>query len=128
LPRRPTAAGVRPQATGAAKAAAPLVPPPGRLPAGLGISRNLNFHGDFSCNVGKTCCRREFMNSDQIAGKLRQFAGKAKEQWGRLTDDDWQVIAGRRDQLIGKIQERYGIEREMAERQVADFERMVGKD
>jgi uncharacterized protein YjbJ (UPF0337 family) len=68
------------------------------------------------------------MNSDQIAGKLRQFAGKAKEQWGRLTDDDWQVIAGRRDQLIGKIQERYGIEREMAERQVADFERMVGKD
>jgi uncharacterized protein YjbJ (UPF0337 family) len=63
------------------------------------------------------------MNSDQIKGNWKQFLGKAKEQWGRLTDDDWKVIEGRNDQLIGKIQERYGCAREEAERQVAEFKR-----
>jgi len=63
------------------------------------------------------------MNSDQVKGKWHQFVGKAKEQWGRLTDDDWTVIEGRSDQLIGKIQERYGCARQEAERQVAEFER-----
>jgi len=43
---------------------------------------------------------------------------------GKLTDNDWQVVVGRRDQLVGRIQERYGIAREEAERQVADFEKM----
>jgi len=42
---------------------------------------------------------------------------------GRLTDDDWKIVEGKRDQLVGKVQERYGIAREEAERQVADFER-----
>ena len=54
----------------------------------------------------------------------KQFVGKAKEKWGRLTDDDWEVAEGKRDQLIGKIQERYGITREEAERQLGEFERM----
>jgi uncharacterized protein YjbJ (UPF0337 family) len=58
------------------------------------------------------------MNWDQIEGTWRQVRGKAREQWGKLTDDDLDVIAGRRDALIGKIQERYGIAREEAERQV----------
>src|ERR1700751_5393468 len=63
------------------------------------------------------------MNSDQIKGNWKQFVGKAKEKWGRLTHDDWQVVEGKRDQLVGKIQERYGITREEAERQLGDFER-----
>jgi len=46
-----------------------------------------------------------------------------KEQWGKLTDSDWDVIAGKRDQLLGKLQERYGYTREQAERELADWER-----
>jgi len=49
--------------------------------------------------------------------------GKAKEKWGRLTNDDWQVVEGKRDQLVGKIQERYGITRDEAERQLGEFEK-----
>ena len=44
-----------------------------------------------------------------IAGNWKQFGGRVKEKWGKLTDDDLAVINGRRDQLEGKIQERYGI-------------------
>ena len=49
------------------------------------------------------------MNSDQIEGKWKQVKGSAKEKWGKLTDDDLNVIAGKQQQLEGKIQERYGI-------------------
>jgi uncharacterized protein YjbJ (UPF0337 family) len=63
------------------------------------------------------------MNWDQISGNWKQFTGKAKQQWGNLTDDDWTRAEGKRDELVGRIQERYGIAREEAERQVADFER-----
>jgi uncharacterized protein YjbJ (UPF0337 family) len=63
------------------------------------------------------------MNTDQIKGNWKQFFGKAKEKWGKLTDNDWQVVEGKRDQLVGRIQERYGLAREEAERQVAVFER-----
>jgi uncharacterized protein YjbJ (UPF0337 family) len=63
------------------------------------------------------------MNSDQLKGNWKQFVGKAKEKWGQLTYDDWKVVEGKRDQLVGKIQERYGITREEAERQLGDFER-----
>jgi len=58
-----------------------------------------------------------------MKGKWKQFVGKAKEKWGRLTKDDWQVVEGKRDQLVGKIQESYGITRDEAERQLGDFER-----
>jgi uncharacterized protein YjbJ (UPF0337 family) len=51
------------------------------------------------------------MNTDQIKGNWKQLVGKARETWGRLTDDDWKVVEGKRDQLVGKIQERYGIAR-----------------
>ncbi len=61
------------------------------------------------------------MNWDQVEGKWKQYAGKAKEKWGKLTDDDIEVVRGRRDQLVGKIQERYGIVREEAEKQVDEF-------
>lgn len=59
---------------------------------------------------------------DRIEGSWNQFRGKVREQWGKLTDDDLDVIGGRRDQLIGKIQEKYGIAREEADRQVRDFQ------
>ncbi|MCC7200377.1 MAG: CsbD family protein [Gammaproteobacteria bacterium] len=63
------------------------------------------------------------MNWDQIQGNWKQAAGKAKEQWGKLTDDDLDVIAGRRDQLAGKIQEHYGVAKEEVERQLSAWER-----
>ena len=68
------------------------------------------------------------MNWDQVEGKWKQAGGKVKEKWGKLTDDDLQVIAGKRDQLIGKIQERYGIAKEEAARQVDEFSRTYGTD
>lgn len=58
------------------------------------------------------------MNWDRIEGNWKQLTGRAKVQWGKLTDDDLDVIAGRRDQLAGKLQERYGIAKEEAEKQI----------
>jgi len=69
--------------------------------------------------------KEEFMNWDQIKGKWMQFKGKAKEQWGDLTDDDLDRIEGNRDQLAGRIQERYGIAKEEAERRVDDWSRSL---
>ena len=63
------------------------------------------------------------MNKDTIEGNWKQLKGKVKEQWGKLTDDDFDVIAGKRDQLLGRIQERHGISRDEAEKQVKDWER-----
>jgi len=63
------------------------------------------------------------MNTDTVKGNWKQMLGKAKEKWGRLTDDDWRIAEGKRDQLVGKIQERYGCAREDAERQLNEFER-----
>ena len=62
------------------------------------------------------------MNNDTMKGNWNQFKGKVKEQWGKLTDDDLDVIDGQRDQLIGRIQEREGLDRDLAERQVTDWE------
>jgi len=61
------------------------------------------------------------MNWDQIQGKWKQSAGKIKEKWGKLKDDDLTTINGKRDQLVGLIQERYGIAKEAAEKQVDEF-------
>jgi uncharacterized protein YjbJ (UPF0337 family) len=63
------------------------------------------------------------MNWDIIKGNWKQVVGHAKEQWGELTDDDLDVVAGRRDQLAGKIQERYGIAKDEAEKQVAEWQK-----
>ena len=62
------------------------------------------------------------MNEDRIKGNWKQFTGKLKEQWGKLTDDDLDLIAGKRDQLLGKIQERQGILKEEAEKQLKEWE------
>ena len=63
------------------------------------------------------------MNWEQIKGNWNQAKGKVKEKWGDLTDDDLARIEGRRDQLVGRIQERYGLAKEQAERQVSEWER-----
>ena len=62
------------------------------------------------------------MNEDRIEGNWKQFKGKVKEQWGKLTDDDLDVIAGKRDQMVGRMQERYGIAKDEAEKQLSDWE------
>lgn len=61
------------------------------------------------------------MNWDILEGKWKQFTGSAKENWGKLTDDDLDQAAGKRDQLVGKIQEKYGIARDEAEKQVDEW-------
>ena len=63
------------------------------------------------------------MDWDRIQGNWTQAAGRAKEQWGRLTDDDIDAVAGRRGRLVGKIQERYGVARDEAERQLSEWQR-----
>ena len=62
------------------------------------------------------------MNWDQIKGNWKQVAGQAKVQGGKLTDDDMDVVAGHRDQLAGRIQERYGVAKEEAEKQVTEWQ------
>lgn len=63
------------------------------------------------------------MDRNRLEGNWKQVKGQVKETWGDLTDDDLDVVEGQRDQLIGKIQERYGIAREEAARQVREWER-----
>ena len=62
------------------------------------------------------------MNWDQIEGNWKQLKGTAKSRWGKLTDDQLDVIAGKREQLIGRIQEAYGTTRETTERQIAQWQ------
>ena len=58
------------------------------------------------------------MNWDRIEGNWKQFRGRAQQQWGKLTNDDLDVVEGRRQELVGKIQERYGLAKDAAEQQV----------
>lgn len=63
------------------------------------------------------------MNWNRIEGNWKQIKGRVQEQWGKLTDDDLDVVAGRRDQLAGKLQERYGMAIDRAETEIAAWER-----
>ena len=58
------------------------------------------------------------MNWDQVSGSWKEARGKVREQWGKLTDDDLDVVAGKQEQLVGAIQKRYGMVREDAEKAV----------
>jgi uncharacterized protein YjbJ (UPF0337 family) len=58
------------------------------------------------------------MNWDRIEGDWKQFSGSIKEKWGKLTDDDMTAINGRQEQLVGRIQERYGVAKDEARRDV----------
>jgi uncharacterized protein YjbJ (UPF0337 family) len=62
------------------------------------------------------------MNWDTVAGNWKQYQGKIKQQWGKLTDDDLIVVEGRREALVGRIQERYGIAKDEVERQIKAWE------
>ncbi|HEX6318155.1 MAG TPA: CsbD family protein [Burkholderiales bacterium] len=62
------------------------------------------------------------MNWDRIEGNWNQYKGSAKQQWGKLTDDQLEVVSGKRDVLVGKIQEAYGISRDEAEKQMTAWQ------
>jgi uncharacterized protein YjbJ (UPF0337 family) len=62
------------------------------------------------------------MNEDTFKGQWMQLKGKIREQWGKLTDDDVDQIQGRSEQLIGKLQNRYGLARDEAQRQFDAWE------
>ncbi len=68
------------------------------------------------------------MNSDQFEGKWKQLKGSVKQRWGKLTDDDITALSGKKDELVGKIQERYGITREQAEREADEWSRASAQD
>ena len=68
------------------------------------------------------------MNWDQVQGKWKQIKGQAKTRWGKLTDDDLDVVAGQRDQLVGRIQERYGIAKDQAQREVEEWNRTLDRE
>jgi len=61
------------------------------------------------------------MNWDRIAGNWKQFTGAARSQWGKLTDDEVDQVAGEREKLVGMVQERYGIAKDEAEKQVDEW-------
>jgi uncharacterized protein YjbJ (UPF0337 family) len=61
------------------------------------------------------------MNWEQVQGKWDQVKGEARQQWGKLTDDDIAQAKGRREELVGRVKERYGVAKEEAERQVDDW-------
>jgi uncharacterized protein YjbJ (UPF0337 family) len=63
------------------------------------------------------------MNTDRMEGNWKIFAGRVRERWGKLTDDDLDVIHGQREQLAGRIQRAYGLSKDEAEKQVKEFER-----
>jgi uncharacterized protein YjbJ (UPF0337 family) len=62
------------------------------------------------------------MNENQLKGQWQQIKGKVQEKWGRITNDDLDVIAGQRDQLVGLLRKRYGSAQEEIDRQVKEFE------
>ena len=66
------------------------------------------------------------MNWDTIEGQWKQFKGRAKQAWSKLTDDDLANLNGKREELAGKIQERYGIKKQEAERQIDDWVAQLG--
>jgi len=68
------------------------------------------------------------MNWDQIQGKWKQAKGSLRQQWGKLTDDDLDMIAGSREKFVGLVQERYGIAREEAQKRADEWARSLRED
>jgi len=62
---------------------------------------------------------------DKVAGKWKQLSGDVRAKWGNLTDDDLMQISGEREKLVGKIQERYGVAKDEANRQVDEWSRKL---
>ncbi len=61
------------------------------------------------------------MNWDRIEGNWKEMKGRIKQQWGSLTDDDLSVMSGKRDELAGRLQQRYGYAKDRAEREIDDW-------
>jgi uncharacterized protein YjbJ (UPF0337 family) len=78
--------------------------------------------------AGALATKEETMDWNIIEGNWKQFKGTVKEKWGRLTDDHLELIAGRREQLAGHVQEAYGITKDQAEVQVKAFEALHEND
>jgi len=68
------------------------------------------------------------VNKETLQGQWKQFQGKIKEKWGKLTDDELTQINGRREMLVGKLQEKYGMAKERAEKEVQSFEESLMQD
>jgi len=67
------------------------------------------------------------MNWDQVEGNWKQFTGELKERWGKLTDDELTMIGGKRDKLAGLLQTKYGMAKDKAESEIAEFERKLDR-
>ena len=65
------------------------------------------------------------MNWDKVAGNWKQAKGDVKQAWGKLTDDDLTYIEGSRDKMLGKVQERYGIARDEADKKISEWEKKI---
>jgi uncharacterized protein YjbJ (UPF0337 family) len=61
------------------------------------------------------------MNWDQVQGQVKQLGARVKQKWAKLTDDDLKLLSGKRDEFVGKLQERYGYEKDQAERELDGF-------
>jgi len=70
---------------------------------------------------GKPGLRSQIMNWDIVAGDWKQFAGKIKQKWGQLTDDELTRVSGKREQLEGMLQARYGYTKEQAQKELDDW-------
>jgi len=76
-------------------------------------------------HVFSISAKEDIMNWDQVKGQWTQFKGQVKQKWGKLTDDDLNVISGKRDEIAGKLQERYGYAKEQAEKELDEFARSL---
>ncbi|WP_417548488.1 CsbD family protein [Marinobacter segnicrescens] len=85
--------------------------------------RGMNLAHHVLCNLLEELT----MNWDTIKGNWKQFKGEVRSRWGKLTDDQLDVIAGEREKLAGHIQESYGVTRDEAEKQIEDFEKEARK-
>jgi uncharacterized protein YjbJ (UPF0337 family) len=75
-------------------------------------------HSPFGALAQVIITQEHTMNWDQVEGNWKQFKGKVQQQWGKLTDDDLDVIKGNQTELAGRLQERYGYAKDEAERQI----------
>jgi uncharacterized protein YjbJ (UPF0337 family) len=82
------------------------------------LSERLNW---LSVEIPSQLKRRMTMDWNRVEGNWKQFKGAAKEKWGKLTDDDLDVIEGRREQLEGKLQQRYGFAKDQIHKDVDDW-------
>ena len=68
------------------------------------------------------------MNWDRVEGNWKQFAGQARQKWGKLTASDWEVVSGKKDELAGIIQERYGMAKDEANREIDNWARSLKEE